>query len=54
MGLLITLEKPTKPMISTALSKGYFKSYNTIPYPKIQIKTVEQLLSNNGFKKPLS
>lgn len=54
MGLLITFENPTGPMITTALSHGYFKSENDIPYPKIQIKTIGQLFSGDGFKKPLS
>lgn len=54
IGLFITLQTPTKPMITTALSHGYFTSENGIPYPKIQIRTIEQLLNGEGFKKPLS
>jgi site-specific DNA-methyltransferase (adenine-specific) len=54
MGFLITLEKPTQPMIKEAISKGFFKSYNNIPYQKVQIRTIEQLLSGELFKKPLS
>lgn len=48
------LEKPANPMVTTALSHGYFKSQNSVPYPKIQIRTIEQLINGDGFKKPLS
>jgi site-specific DNA-methyltransferase (adenine-specific) len=54
IGLFITLEQPTQPMITTALSHGFFKSENGIPYPKIQIRTISQILIGDNFKKPLS
>jgi site-specific DNA-methyltransferase (adenine-specific) len=49
-GLFITLEKPTKPMLSEAVDAGSY----TIPltkqeFPKIQILTIEELLRG---KKP--
>jgi len=53
MGFLVTLEPPTKPMITEALSAGYYHSpgWNR-DYPKIQIRTIEQLLTGEGFDMP--
>lgn len=44
MGILITLEKPTKEMIKEAVSAGYFKYLGHDDYPKIQIVTIAELL----------
>src|SRR5208282_6652927 len=46
-GVLITLEKPTKPMREEAAEAGRYtpKMYHTKDYPKIQIFTIEGLLS---------
>ena len=46
-GVLITLEKPTKPMRDEAADAGKYTSelWHTKSYPKIQILTVEGLLS---------
>lgn len=54
MGFFITLNQPTKPMTAFAISQGYFTSENRIPYPKLQIRTIEQLFNGEDFKKPLS
>ena len=45
-GVLITLEKPTKPMMKEAIEAGNYmtKLYHK-EHPKIQILTVEGLLS---------
>ncbi|MEK7653631.1 MAG: DNA methyltransferase [Patescibacteria group bacterium] len=45
-GIFITLEKPTKPMISEAVDAGVFTTPITgkMEFPKIQIITVEELL----------
>lgn len=45
-GIFITLEKPTKPMVSEAFEAGTFTTRltNKIEFPKIQILTVEELL----------
>lgn len=51
MGWLITLEKPSKPMIKEANESDLYLS----PFGKfssIQIRTVEELLAGNGFKAP--
>jgi len=53
MGFLVTLEPPTKPMITEALSAGYYHSTGwNRDYPKIQIRTIEQLLTGEGFDMP--
>jgi site-specific DNA-methyltransferase (adenine-specific) len=45
MGLLITLESPTRPMITEALEAGYYHSkFMNRDYPKIQIITIRELL----------
>lgn len=53
MGFLITLERPTTPMRTEALSAGYYHSpgWNR-DYPKIQIRTIEQLLNGEWFEYP--
>ena len=51
MGLFITLESPTQPMRTEAVSAGFYHSDRwQKDYPKIQILTIEELLSG---KEPL-
>jgi len=46
IGILITLQDPTKPMIKEALQKGYYHSKTfDKDYPRIQIMTIEELLA---------
>jgi DNA modification methylase len=45
MGLFVTLTPPTKPMEHEAISAGYYDSPHMGAYPKIQILTIEGLLS---------
>ena len=53
MGLFITLEPPTQPMTKEAVSAGFYHSdlWQT-DYPKIQIRTVEELLAGKVFEMP--
>ena len=53
LGLLITLEAPTRPMEIDALSRGVYHSpgWNR-DYPRIQIRTIEQLLAGQMFDYP--
>jgi len=46
-GILLTLEKPTKPMRGEAADAGRFTSqlWHDKDYPKVQILTIEGLLS---------
>lgn len=54
-GLFITLEKPTKPMISEAIEAGSYEvKFSQKKYPKIQILTIEDLLNNEKADIPPS
>lgn len=50
IGLFVTLNPPTKPMIKEATAAGYYDSPVGKSYPKIQILTIEDLL--NGHIEP--
>ena len=53
MGFLISLEIPSKPMLTEALSAGYYHSPGWgKDYPRLQIRTVEQLLAGQWFELP--
>ena len=53
LGLFITLEKPTSVMQTEAIGEGFFHSdIWQKDFPKIQIRTIEQLLDGNGFDLP--
>lgn len=52
IGVLITLENPTKPMITEAVQKGFYKSPLGKQYPKIQVKTIDELLKDNRLDLP--
>ena len=53
MGLFITLDEPTNAMRTEAVSAGYYRSEVwERDYPKIQIRTVGELLSDVGFDLP--
>lgn len=50
IGIFITLENPSRDMTTEATTKGYYEyPFNQKKYPKIQILTIEDLLSD---KKP--
>ena len=53
MGLFISLDEPTAPMRSEAASGGLFQSdVWQRDFPKIQLRTIEEMLSGNGFDLP--
>ncbi|MCY4625220.1 MAG: DNA methyltransferase [Chloroflexi bacterium] len=53
LGLFITLEEPTSVMQTEAIAAGFFHSELwQKDYPKIQIRTVQQLLTGQGFELP--
>jgi hypothetical protein len=53
MGLLITLEKPSKPMQREAASAGFYASpFGNTKHPRIQILTIEELLSGQQINCP--
>jgi len=54
IGVFITLQKPTQPMIKEASSAGFysFSGIKSENYPKIQIITIEELLDGRTIKCP--
>jgi len=52
IGVFITLQEPTKPMRTEAISSGYYKSPLGHNYPKIQILTVKELLEGKRIDYP--
>jgi site-specific DNA-methyltransferase (adenine-specific) len=52
IGVLITLEEPSKPMIKEAAGAGFYQSENYGDFEKIQILTIEQLLQGKTIQHP--
>ena len=53
LGLFITLEEPTKDMLTEAASAGFYHSdVWQRDYPRVQIRTVEELLVGLEFEVP--
>lgn len=53
IGVFITLKNPTKPMIVEAAETGFYHSPSwNKDYPKLQILTIEELLSGNSIVYP--
>jgi len=53
IGVLITMQEPTKPMRKETASAGYYESpgWNT-KHPRLQILTVDDLLGGKGIDYP--
>jgi len=54
IGVLISVEKPTKPMRTEAASAGFYKSPWGKSHPVLQILTIEELLSGKQIDYPHS
>ena len=54
IGVFITLSTPTKPMLTQAAAAGRFQWLHVRhkTYPRIQIRTIQQLLEGNGIEYP--
>jgi len=55
MGIFITLEEPTQPMKTEAVTAGSYQRKHPdfkIKYPKIQIRTIRELLDSQGIEYP--
>ena len=54
IGVFITLNPPTQPMLKEAATAGRFQWLHVVnkTYPKIQIRTIEELLSGHGIAYP--
>ncbi len=55
MGAFITLNNPTGPMVKEALTAGYYtpEVVGAVQSPKVQILTIEELLSGKTLQAPL-
>ena len=51
IGVFITLEPPTQPMITEAVKGGSYQRFQ-MKYPKIQIRTIAELLSGKRIEYP--
>jgi len=56
LGFFVTLEKPTKNMLSEALSAGFYKAKTGVgrQIPAMQIRTVGELLEGRHFEFPVT
>ncbi len=54
IGVFITLNPPTQPMLKEAATAGRFQWLHVThtTYPKIQIRTIEELLAGHGIEYP--
>ena len=54
IGVFITLNSPTQPMVKEAAAAGRFQWLHVThtTYPKIQIRTIEELLAGRGIEYP--
>ena len=54
IGLFITLREPTRPMITEAAAAGFYtpEHYPDRRYPRVQILTIEELLSGKRAEYP--
>jgi len=53
IGVLLSMEKPTKPMRTEVASGGFYKSpWQKEPYPRLQILTIEELLNGKRIDCP--
>lgn len=52
IGVLISMQDPTKPMRTEATEAGFYKSVNWGDFPKIQLLTVAELLTGKQIAMP--
>ena len=53
LAFFVCLETPTKPMLQEAVAAGLYKSeLRGVSYPRLQIRTVEELLAGKTFEYP--
>lgn len=52
IGIFLTLEKPTRPMLEEAVEKGFYESAHFGKFPRLQILTVEQILEGKMPELP--
>jgi len=53
MGVLITLQPASKPMEVEAASTGFYEhKMNKQKYPRLQLRTVKELMEGKGIERP--
>lgn len=52
IGVFISLETPTRPMVTEAASAGFYESPHWGQFPKVQLLTIEDLLRGAEIKMP--
>jgi hypothetical protein len=53
IGVLISLQPPTKEMVAEAVSTGFYvHKTNAQQYPKLQLRTVKELMDGKGVERP--
>ncbi|MEQ2010506.1 MAG: restriction endonuclease [Limisphaerales bacterium] len=53
IGVLISLDEPTKPMRTEAADTGaYTSGFNGQKFPRIQLRTIEQLMAGIAIERP--
>jgi site-specific DNA-methyltransferase (adenine-specific) len=54
IGVLITLEEPTRPMLEEAVTGGYYEPehFPDYKYPRLQILTIKELLEGKEVQYP--
>ena len=53
MGVLISLQPPTGPMEAEAASAGFYThKMNAQQYPRLQLRTVKELMEGKGIERP--
>ena len=53
IGVLISLDEPTKPMVTEAAGAGFYTSaFNAQKFPRVQLRTIEQLLAGIAVERP--
>jgi site-specific DNA-methyltransferase (adenine-specific) len=55
MGILISLQPPTGPMETEAASVGFYEhKTNKQKFPRLQLRTVKELMEGKGIERPTS
>jgi hypothetical protein len=53
IGVLISLQPPTKEMVAEAVSSVFYApKTNARQYPKLQLRTVKELMEGKGIERP--
>jgi hypothetical protein len=55
IGILISLQEATGPMETEAASAGFYEhKTNKLKFPRLQLRTVKELMEGKGIERPTS